>query len=176
MTGQSFSLAENLNNPSSMPPEFRGRLEGLYGWGADEEVYARLPIDKRAALLLISRRLTAVDLWRAVRRIVNVYGLGGVGLYFDSQIDLESELKGRRDFTRRFARHRDNTGGFLEKHRRHASLHFLYIDSPNAGREWHVHLDLYGPMGSLLTVARHLFHERWRKFRPDWQIMKDFVE
>jgi hypothetical protein len=31
----------------------------------------------------------------------------------------------------RFARHRDNSGGFLERHRRHASLHFLYID----GRE-----------------------------------------
>ncbi|MGZ8846633.1 MAG: hypothetical protein ACXW3C_09245, partial [Pyrinomonadaceae bacterium] len=127
MTGQSFSLEDKLNTPSPMPPEFRGRLEGLYGWGDDEGVYGTLPIDKRAALLLISRRLTEVGLWRAVGRIVNVYGVGGVGLYFESQIDLESELDGRSDFTRHFARHRDNTGGFLEKYRRHASLHFLYI-------------------------------------------------
>lgn len=176
MTGQSFSLEEKVDPSSSMPQDFRGKLAGLYGWGEDEEVYATLPIDKRAALLLISRRLIQVDLWRAVGRIVNVYGLGGVGLYFEAKIDLESELERRRDFTRHFARHRDNTGGFQEKHRRHASLHFLYIDPPQAEREWHVHLDLYGPMGSFLTTTRHLYHERWRKFRPDWRMMKEFVD
>jgi hypothetical protein len=176
MTGQSFSVEDKLETSSAMPPEFSGKLEGLYGWGSDEEVYATLPTDKRAALSLISRRLIQVDLWRAVRRIVNVYGLGGVGLYFGAAIDLELELEGRRDFTRHFARHRDNTGGFLEKYRRHASLHFLYIDRPRAEREWHVHLDLYGPVGSFLTTTRHLFYERWRKFRPDWRIMKDFVD
>jgi hypothetical protein len=127
-------------------------------------------------LLLIARRLGQKDLWKAVGRIVNVYGVGGVGLYFAALIDLESELRGRRDFTPRFARHRDNSGGFLERHRRHASLHFLYIDRPGAEREWHVHLDLYGPMGSIVTTSKHLWHEKWRKFRPDWRMMKEFVE
>ena len=171
-----FRLESELEDPSSMPDEFRGKLEGLYGWGTDQQVYAALPRDKRAALLLVARRLLEKNLWNAVGRIVNVYGVGGVGLYFGALIDLESELKTRRDFTRRFARHRDNSGGFLERNRRHASLHFLYIDQPDAEREWHVHLDLYGPMGSFLSTSKHLLHERWRKFRPDWQMMKEFVE
>lgn len=171
-----FRFEEELENPSSMPAEFRGKLEGMYGWGSDEQVYATLPLDKRAALLLIANRLIQKDLWNAVGRIVNVYGMGGVGMYFGAVIDLESELRARKDFTRRFARHRDNTGGFLERNRRHASLHFLYIDPPDTQREWHVHLDLYGPMGSFLTTAKHLLHERWRKFRPDWRVMKDFVD
>jgi hypothetical protein len=171
-----FRFEEELEDPSSMPAEFRGKLEGMYGWGTDQQVYEALPRDKRAALLLIASRLWQKDLWNAVGRIVNVYGVGGVGLYFSALTDLESELRARRDFTRRFARHRDNSGGFLERNRRHASLHFLYIDRPETEREWHVHLDLYGPMGSFLTTSKHLLHERWRKFRPDWQMMKEFVE
>lgn len=171
-----FRFEEELEDPSSMPSEFRGKLEGMYGWGTDEKVYAALPRDKRAALLLITRRLRQKDLWHAVGRIVNVYGVGGVGLYFGALNDLESQLGARKDFTRRFARHRDNSGGFLERNRRHASLHFLYIDRPGGEREWHVHLDLYGPMGSFLSTSKHLLHERWRKFRPDWRMMKEFVE
>lgn len=176
MTGQSLSLEQVLETGSDMPAEFSGRLEGLYGWGDDEDAYARLPVDKRAALWLVSRRLIEKGLWRAVGRIVNVYGMGGVGLYFGSAVDLERELEGRPDFTRHFARHRDNTGGFLEKHRQHASLHFLYVDPPRGEREWHAHLDLYGPFGSIMTTSRHLFYERWRKFRPDWRLMKEYVE
>lgn len=96
-------------------------------------------------------------------------------MYFGATLDLESELRRRKDFTRKFARHRDNTGGFLEKSRRRASLHFLYIDPPSGVREWHVHLDLYGPMGSFMSIAKHLRHEHWGTFRPDWRIMKRFV-
>lgn len=172
----SFRFEEELQDPSSLPAEFRGKLEGMYGWGTDQQVYAALPQDKRAALLLIARRLWEKDLWKAVDRIVNVYGVGGVGLYFGALIDLESELRARGDFTQRFARHRDNSGGFLERNRRHASLHFLFIDQPDGEREWHVHLDLYGPMGSFLTTSKHLFYEKWRKFRPDWRMMREFVE
>jgi hypothetical protein len=171
-----FQFEAELEDPSSMPSLFREKLAGMYGWGSDQQVYAALPQDKRAALLLIATRLIQKDLWPAVGRIVNVYGMGGVGLYFGALTDLESELKARRDFTTRFARHRDNSGGFLEKDRRHASLHFLYIDRPEGEREWHVHLDLYGPMGSIVTTSRHLLHEKWRKFRPDWRLMKEFVE
>lgn len=159
----------------TVPPRFRGKLAGLYGWGDDEDVYGRLAEDKREALSLIAQRLEEVDLWHAVGRIVNVYGIGGVGLYFSATCDLESELNSRKRFTRTFARHRDNTGGFLEKGRKHASLHFLFID-PSAGeRQWHVHLDYYGPWGSLATTAQHLIYERWRKFRPDWRLMKTVI-
>lgn len=171
-----FRLAAELEDPSSMPSQFRGKLAGMYGWGSDDQVYAMLPQDKRAALLLVATRLIQKDLWQSVGRIVNVYGIGGVGLYFGALTDLEAELRARRDFTRRWARHRDNSGGFLERNRRHASLHFLYIDRPEAEREWHVHLDLYGPMGSLTTTSKHLLHEKLRKFRPDWRLMKGFVE
>jgi hypothetical protein len=96
-------------------------------------------------------------------------------MYFSSDFDLESELSNRKDFTRRFARHRDNSGGFIEKRRHRASLHFLYIENPRGTRDWHVHLDLYGPMGSFLSTTQHLYYERWQRFRPDWQTMREFV-
>ena len=97
-------------------------------------------------------------------------------MYFSAVSDLESDLRSRRQFTRTFARHRDNTGGFLEKGRSHASLHFLYIDPEKGEREWHVHLDLYGGWGSILTMIQHLYYERFRKFRPDWRMIKRWVE
>jgi hypothetical protein len=141
----------------------------------DRAAYDALPHDKQEALALLSSRLVALDLWQSVGRIVNVYGQGGVGMYFDGAADLESELERRRGFTRRFARHRDNSGGFIEKGRSRASLHFLYIDTAKGEREWHVHLDLYGPMGSPFSTALHLYYERWRKFRPDWKLMKPWL-
>ena len=161
--------------PDEMPEQLRGKLAGLWGWGDDKDVFRKLPLDKREALLLLADRLNRLDLWQAVGRIVNVYGTGGVGMYFCATLDLERTLDGRADFTKKFARHRDNSGGFLEKGRRHGSLHFLYIDVSGGEREWHVHLDLYGPMGSVITAAQHLYYERWRKFRPDWRIMKSTV-
>src|SRR5262245_65603348 len=113
-------FAEELDNRASMPQHFRGMLQGLYGWGSDEQAYTTLPLDKRAALLLVFRRLTQKDLWKAVGRIVNVCGKGGVGMYFSALIDLESELSARKDFTRRFARNRDEDGCLLLGSRRHA--------------------------------------------------------
>ena len=161
--------------PESMRGLLRGRLAGLYGFAEDETAFAAVPQDKREALALLLRRLVGLDLWQNVAKIVNVYGQGGVGMYFSSDFDLESELSSRKDFSRKFARHRDNSGGFIEKDRRRASLHFLYIDNAAGARNWHVHLDFYGPMGSFLSTAQHLYYERWQKFRPDWQIMKEFV-
>jgi hypothetical protein len=161
--------------PDSIRKLLEGKLSGLYGCDGDEAVFTGVPQDKREALVLLMRRLVGVDLWKSVGKIVNVYGMGGVGMYFDATSDLESELASRRNFTRKFARHRDNSGGFIEKQRRRASLHFLYIDESSRDRDWHVHLDLYGPMGSLVSTAQHLYYERWQRFRPDWQIMKEFV-
>ena len=156
---------------------FQGKLSGLYGHEGDEAAYNSLPVDKQEALKLISGRLVQQDLWRYVGPIVNVYGVGGVGMYFSAAVsDPEVVLDQRRNFTRKFARHRDNTGGFLEKGRKHASLHFLYIDPEQGERQWHVHLDYYGGWGSILTAAQHLFYERWREFRPDWRMMKPWAQ
>ena len=155
---------------------YRDKLGGIYGYNGDESAYNSLTQDKHEALRLISERLVRADLWQYVGRIVNVYGCGGVGLYFSPVGDLEAELDRRREFTRWFARHHDNTGGFLEKRRKHASLHFLYIDPPEGEREWHVHLDLYGGWGSLITAVQHLYWERWKKYRPDWRTMRQWFE
>ena len=155
---------------------YQHKLSGLYGHEGDEAAYNALTRDKQEALDLLSARLVNQNLWRHVGRIVNVYGRGGVGMYFGAVSDLETDLQGRRQFTRAFARHLDNTGGFLEKGRKHASLHFLYIDPAQGERAWHVHLDLYGGWGSVWTAIQHLFYERWRKFRPDWRLMKQWVD
>jgi hypothetical protein len=156
--------------------QYSGKLSGIYGHEGDEAAYDTLTIDKQEALKLISERLIRADLWQYVSRIVNVYGVGGVGMYFSAIGDLAAELDRRRAFTRRFARHRDNTGGFLQKGRKRASLHFLFIDPPDGEREWHVHLDLYGGWGSVITAVQHLYWERWKKYRPDWRIMKQWIE
>lgn len=161
--------------PELIRSHLEGKLAGLYGYDEDETAFAAVPQDKREALVLLMRRLIGLDLWKSVGKIVNVYGRGGVGMYFSATSDLESELTNRSDFTRKFARHRDNSGGFLEKDQRRASLHFLYIDNSGGSRDWHVHLDLYGPFGSSVSTAQHLYYERWQRFRPDWQIMKRYV-
>lgn len=155
---------------------FENKLSGIYGHEGDEAAYNALTNDKQEALRLISGRLIQADLWQYVGKIVNVYGIGGVGMYFSPVGDLAAELDGRRMFTRWFARHHDNSGGFLEKRRKHASIHFLYIDTPAGDRDWHVHLDLYGGWGSVITAVQHLYWERWRKFRPDWRIMKQWTD
>ena len=155
---------------------FGTKLSGIYGHEGDEAAYNALAHDKHEALRLISDRLVRADLWQYVGKIVNVYGVGGVGMYFSPVGDLAAELDRRQEFTRWFARHHDNSGGFLEIGRKHASLHFLYIDPPEGARDWHVHLDLYGGWGSVITAIQHLYWERWRKYRPDWRIMKQWVE
>ena len=155
---------------------YQGRLSGIYGHEGDETAYDVLANDKHEALKLISGRLIQSDLWQYVGSVVNVYGVGGVGMYFDASGDLAAELDQRPQFTRWFARHHDNSGGFLEKKRKHVSLHFLYIDPPNAKREWHVHLDLYGGWGSLITTLQHMYWERLKKYRPDWRIMKQWAD
>ena len=154
---------------------FEDKLAGLYHYPNDEAAYNYLAPDKQEALSLLSGRLASLGLWQHVRRIVNVYGQGGVGMYFSADSDFEAILRGRKDITNRFARHRDNNGGFFEKRRRRAALHFLFIDPPSGEREWHVHLDFYGPMGSVLSTTQHLIYERFGKFRPDYRMMKALI-
>ena len=161
--------------PESIRCSLQGKLAGLYGYAEDATAFAAMAQDKRETLVLLMRRLVGLDLWKGVGKIVDVYGQGGVGMYFSATSDLDSALRSRSNFSRKFARHRHNSGGFLERNRRRAALHFLYIDNGRGTRDWHVHLDFYGPIGSFFSTTQHLYYERWQKFRPDWQVMKEFV-
>jgi hypothetical protein len=168
MTGDAVKLTW-----STLPAEARaalaGRLAGLWGAPTDELAFDNLAVDKQQALLLLLRRTLQLDLWSVVRRVTNVYGEGGVGMGFDAWPVVASTLKRRPDFTRRFANHRDTTGGFYEKGRGAGVLHFLYVDKPGAVREWAVHFDLYSPVHSLGSVMNHVRHEFLGKVTPDWR-------
>lgn len=146
------------------------KLEGLYGHLRDEAAFDSLARDKQHALLLLLRRLSELGLWEAVRRIDNVYGEGGVGMSFDAWPFLLSTLRLHSRFTQLFANHKDNTGGFLERGKKQASLHFLYIDEA-AARRWAVHFDLYNPWASPINAWRHLVHEKIRGQTPDWKVI-----
>lgn len=154
--------------------QYRGKLSGLFGHHGDEAAYDSLPRDKQEALALLADRLITLDLWQRIARIVNVYGKGGVGINFIADSGFENLLAGRKDFTWRFAR-RDNTGGFFEKWRTRASLHFLFKEDAKGERDWHVHFDVYGPMGSLVSVIQHLYYERFGKLRPDWRTIQNLI-
>lgn len=147
-----------------------GRLRDLYGAPHDELAFDALPEDKQQALLLLFERLRVKGLWHTVRRVQNVYGLHGVGLSFSAWPRIESALASHKDFTRRFANHKDCSGGFYEKGRPRAVLHFLYQDGEP--RQWYVHFDLFSPVYSPRSAANHLRHEVIRKLRPDWKTIK----
>jgi hypothetical protein len=146
------------------------RLKGLYGGSGADVAFDNLALDKQQALLLLTQRLQELGLWDSVRRVENVYGTGGVGMSFRAWPELAAKLDRRRDFTRRFARHRDNAGGFLERGRRLASLHFLYED--RGERLWAVHFDLYNPWSSPANIWRHLFYEKILGVTPDWRTIR----
>ena len=150
--------------------ELTGKLDDLYGAEGDESAFDLLAIDKQQALLLLLSRMREKDLWRAVRKIENVYGLGGVGMQFKAWPMLESTLERRRDFTSLFARHSKTSGGFYERGRPRAGLHFVF----QAGEpvNWYVHFDLYNPVFSLRSLALHLRYEVLGKSNPDWRRIK----
>ena len=145
----------------------KGKLAGLWGAESDEAAFDSWTIDKKYALLLLLKRIRAKDLWHVVRRITNVYGEGGVGLQFEAWPIIESNLAGRRDFTRRFANHKDTSGGFYEKDREEAVLHFLFQEGQP--RTWYVHFDLHSPVHSPGSAWKHLRYEFLSKTKPDWR-------
>ncbi|HET6977840.1 MAG TPA: hypothetical protein VFI24_16030 [Pyrinomonadaceae bacterium] len=145
----------------------KGKLAGLWGAESDEAAFDSWTIDKKYALLLLLKRIRAKDLWHVVKRITNVYGEGGVGLQFDAWPIIESNLSGRRDFTRRFANHKDTSGGFYEKGREEAVLHFLFQEGQP--RTWYVHFDLYSPVHSAGSAWKHLRYEFLSKTKPNWR-------
>ncbi len=146
-----------------------GKLTGLWGASSDAAAFDSLGLDKQQALLLCMCRMQAKDLWQVVKNITNVYGEGGVGLQFFAWPVVESTLKRRADFTRRFANHKDTTGGFYEKNRSEAVLHFLYQEG--TPRTWYVHFDLYSPVHSVGSALKHLRHEFIGKLTPDWRMI-----
>ena len=148
----------------------KGKLAGLWDAPTDEAAFNALSIDKQQALLLILARLQANDVWHLVRKITYVYGEGGVGIGFICWPVLESTLARRKDFTRRWANHPDTSGGFYEKFRSNAVLHFLYVNAEP--RRWYVHFDLYSPVYSAASAFKHLRYEFIRKVTPDWRMIK----
>jgi len=156
--------------PPDARDEFTGRLSGLWGTASDEAAFNSLLVDKQQALLLILRRMRAKQLWHVVRKIENLYGEGGVGMTFTAWPLIESTLSRRTDFTRLFARHEETDGGFYERGRAEAVLHFLYQEG--SPRRWSVHFDLYSPVHSVGSALKHFRHEFLGKLRPDWKIIQ----
>jgi len=146
-----------------------GKLKGLWGAVSDAEAFDSWEVDKQQALLLCLRRMQAKGVWDVVQQITNVYGQGGVGLQFFAWPVVESTLARRSDFTRRFANHKDTSGGFYEKNRGEAVLHFLYQEG--TPRTWYVHFDLYSPVDSVGSALKHLRHEFIGKITPDWRMI-----
>lgn len=155
---------------SEVREQLERKLDGLDGARSSEEAFDNLVVDKQQALLLLMNRLQDLKLWDSVRRVENVYGRGGVGMNFSAWPELAAKLRERKDFTTRFARHRDSAGGFLERHRTRASLHFLYRDEGE--RLWAVHFDLYNPWSSTGNALRHLLYEKLRGLTPDWRAIR----
>jgi hypothetical protein len=146
-----------------------GKLVGLWGAPSDDAAFDSWPMDKQQALILLFRRLHEKHLWHLVRKVTNVYGEGGVGLQFIAWPMIESTLKRRKDFTRRFANHKDTSGGFYEKQRDRAVLHFLFQEGDP--RTWYVHFDLYSPVHSVGSAMSHFRHEFMGKTKPDWRMI-----
>ncbi|HEY0079038.1 MAG TPA: hypothetical protein VGB73_10360 [Pyrinomonadaceae bacterium] len=155
-----------------LSPEIRAalarKLDGLYGAECDERAFDGLAVDKQQALLIFARRMERLKLWGAVERVENVYGTGGVGMNFRARPLLASVLRLREDFSALWAAHAGTSGGFRERRRARATLHFLYTgDEPR--RVWTVHFDLYNPLASLVGAWRHFYHESLRSSTPDWR-------
>jgi hypothetical protein len=153
----------------SLRESLAGKLAGLWGAQSDAAAFDSLQVDKQQALLLLQRRLNEKGLWYVVKQVTNVYGEGGVGLQFYAWPMIESTLKRRKDFTQRFANHKDTAGGFYEKQTESAILHFLFQEGDP--RIWYVHFDLYSPVHSPRSAMKHFRHEFLGGVKPDWQMI-----
>lgn len=155
--------------PATTRDLLTGKLAGLWGAPTDEAAFDSWTVDKKQGMLLLLERMQSKGLWRLVKRVTNVYGEGGVGLQFEAWPMIESTLSRRPDFTRRFANHKDTSGGFYETKRGAVILHFLFQEGDP--RVWYVHFDLYSPIHSPGSAWRHLRHEFLGKVRPDWRMI-----
>jgi hypothetical protein len=160
--------------PSQTRDALTGKLVGLWGAVSDEAAFNSLTEDKQEALLLILTRMEAKNLWHLVRKVDNVYGESGVGIAFVAWPLIQSTLSRRKDFTRRFANHKDTNGGFYEKGRAAAVLHFLFHEGNP--RHWYVHFDLHSPVHSVPSAVKHLRYEFLGKICPDWKMIKQCLK
>ncbi|HEX9424607.1 MAG TPA: hypothetical protein VF899_15320 [Pyrinomonadaceae bacterium] len=172
MTDSSSGLDQILwrNLSEDSREALTGKLSGLWGAATDEAAFDSCAVDKQQTLLLLASRLCAKRLWHVIRKIDNVYGEGGVGIGFSAWPLVESTLRARKDFTRFLAKRKDTTGGFYEKGRADAVLHFLYVEGEP--RKWYVHFDLYSPVHSLASAFKHLRYEFIGKLTPDWRMIQ----
>ena len=78
-------MAESALTWAGLPEATRelltGKLAGLWDAPTDEAAFDSWPLDKKQALLLVLHRMHLKQLWRVVKRVTNVYGEGGVGLF-----------------------------------------------------------------------------------------------
>jgi hypothetical protein len=156
---------------SDLRASLTGRLVGLWDAVSDESAFNSLTVDKQQALFLLEERLKAKGLWHVVKKIENVYGEGGVGIGFVAEFNTRSTLEEHKDFTRFMANHKDTTGGFYEKGRADAVLHFLYVEGNP--QKWYVHFDLYSPVHSLSSAIKHFRYEFIGKLTPDWRMIQE---
>jgi hypothetical protein len=172
VTDSSAAVSQTLwkNLRGDLREALAGKLSGLWGAASDEEAFNACTVDKQQTLVIMANRLQAKNLWHVIRKIENVYGEGGVGLGFSAWPVVESTLSARKDFTRFLANHKDTTGGFYEKGRADAVLHFLFVEGKP--RKWYVHFDLYSPVHSPLSAFRHLRYEFIGKLTPDWRMIQ----
>jgi hypothetical protein len=172
VTESSAAVSQTLwkNLTEDLREALTGKLSGLWGAASDEEAFNACPVDKQQTLLIMANRLQAKNLWHVIRKIENVYGEGGVGLGFSAWPVVESTPSARKDFTRFLANHKDTTGGFYEKGRADAVLHFLFVEGKP--RKWYVHFDLYSPVHSPLSAFKHFRYEFIGKLTPDWRMIQ----
>jgi len=159
--------------PANTRELLTGKLAGLWGAATDAAAFDSWPLDKKQGMLLLLERLESKGLWHLVKRVTNVYGEGGVGLGFEAWPMVESTLSRRDDFTRFLANHKGTSGGFYERKRREAILHFLFQEGEP--RRWYVHFDLYSPVYSLASALKHFRYELLGKLRPDWRMIAKTV-
>jgi hypothetical protein len=148
-----------------------GRLAGLWGHATDEEVFSACSVAKQQTLLIMASRLQAKELWHLIQKVINVWGEHGVGIDFSPAERVDAMLRARKDFTTFMANHKGTTGGFYEKGRSDAILHFIYTDG--TPQKWGVHFDLYSPVHSPLSVFKHLRHEFIGNLFPDWRMVQE---
>jgi hypothetical protein len=156
--------------PGDTREALAGKLSGLWGAPTDEAAFNNCAVDKQQTLLIMVSRLQAKNLWQVIRKIDNVYGEGGVGLGFSAWPFVKSTFSRRKDFGSFLANHKGTTGGFYEKGRADAVLHFLYVDGKP--EKWYVHFDLYSPVYSPVSALKHLRYEFVGKLTPDWRMIQ----
>lgn len=150
----------------------RSKLVSLYDKETDEAAFDALRLDKQQALRLIALRFGDVRLWRGVRSVTNVYGLGGVGFDFIASTHLLRALQLHKDFSSLLAKHKTSRAAFFELRHQRAALHLLRHE----GESWSAHFDLYAPRGGLKSLARHLRIEKLDGVTPDWLAINHELE